>query len=52
MGSMDYRDFDQEIWDRELDEFVPAVVFDMHTPLVRGTQGYGGRCEQTASLGN
>ncbi len=33
MESIDYRDFDQEIWDRELDEFVPAVIFDMHTHL-------------------
>ena len=33
MGTIDYRDFDQEIWDKELNDFVPSLIYDMHTHL-------------------
>ena len=33
VGTIDYRDFDREIWDNELNDFVPALIFDMHTHL-------------------
>ncbi len=33
MANVDYTEFDQEIWDRELEDFVPPVVYDMHTHI-------------------
>ena len=33
MGTIDYRDFDRDIWERELEDFVPSVVYDMHTHM-------------------
>ena len=29
----DYTDFDRDIWEKELEEFVPSVVYDMHTHI-------------------
>ena len=28
-----YNDFDREFWNRELEDFVPKKVYDMHTHL-------------------
>ena len=33
MANVDYTEFDQEIWDRELEDFVPPVIYDMHTHI-------------------
>ena len=33
MGKLDYRDFDRDIWEKELEDFVPSVVYDMHTHM-------------------
>ena len=33
MAKVDYTEFDQEFWDRELEAFVPPVVYDMHTHI-------------------
>ena len=33
MGTIDYRDFDRDIWESELEDFVPSVVYDMHTHM-------------------
>ncbi len=33
MQEFGYRPFDREIWDKELENFVPDVVFDMHTHM-------------------
>ena len=33
MEKIDYRDFDRDIWERELEDFVPSVVYDMHTHI-------------------
>ena len=30
MAMIDYRDFDRDIWEKELEDFVPTVVYDMH----------------------
>ena len=31
MGKIDYNDYDREIWEKELEEYVPDVIYDMHT---------------------
>lgn len=31
MSMIDYNDFDREIWEKELEEYVPSVIYDMHT---------------------
>lgn len=33
MAEVEYRGFDREIWERELAEFVPAELYDMHVHL-------------------
>ena len=33
MTNTDYLDFDRRIWEEELEEFVPSVVYDMHTHM-------------------
>ena len=33
MTAFTYQDFDRQLWDQELDDFVPATVYDMHTHL-------------------
>ncbi len=33
MHTMDYQAFDREIWDAELSDFVPGVIYDMHTHM-------------------
>ena len=33
MSAIDYRDFDRDIWETELEEFVPAEIFDMHVHI-------------------
>ena len=33
MGTIDYRDFDRDIWESDLEDFVPSVVYDMHTHM-------------------
>jgi hypothetical protein len=33
MAEIDYLDFDRQIWEAELEEFVPAEVYDMHTHM-------------------
>ena len=32
-AEIDYLDFDRQIWEAELEEFVPAEVYDMHTHM-------------------
>jgi predicted TIM-barrel fold metal-dependent hydrolase len=33
MITHDYQDFDREIWDKELEDFVPSTIYDMHTHM-------------------
>ena len=33
MSTFDYLDFDREIWEKELTNFVPATIYDMHTHM-------------------
>ena len=33
MATFEYRDFDREIWDKELEDFVPSVIYDMHSHI-------------------
>ena len=33
MNPFDYVDFDRDIWDKELEDFVPPLVYDMHVHL-------------------
>jgi hypothetical protein len=33
MYTLDYQPFDQEIWEKELDDFIPDRVYDMHTHM-------------------
>ncbi len=33
METIDYRAFDREIWERELEDFVPSLIYDMHTHI-------------------
>ncbi|MEE3336464.1 MAG: amidohydrolase family protein [Candidatus Latescibacterota bacterium] len=33
MAQFDYIDFDREIWDAELEDFVPSTVYDMHVHM-------------------
>ena len=33
MAHFDYQDFDREIWDKDLEDFVPSTVYDMHTHM-------------------
>jgi len=33
MASIDYRNFDREIWEEELEDFVPRVIYDMHVHM-------------------
>lgn len=33
MSEFSYMDFDREIWDKELADFVPSTVYDMHTHM-------------------
>ena len=33
MAAFDYNEFDREIWDVELEDFVPSTVYDMHVHL-------------------
>lgn len=33
MNSFDYRPFDRQIWEEELEEFVPSQIYDMHIHL-------------------
>ena len=33
MPEFEYIDFDREIWERELEEFVPSTIYDMHTHI-------------------
>jgi len=33
MPEFTYIDFDRDIWEKELDDFVPQVVYDMHTHI-------------------
>ena len=33
MQAFDYRPFDRDIWEKELETFVPDVVYDMHTHM-------------------
>lgn len=33
MTTFEYRNFDREIWDKELEDFVPSVIYDMHTHI-------------------
>jgi len=33
MAEFDYLDFDRQIWEKELEGFVPSVVYDMHTHI-------------------
>jgi hypothetical protein len=32
-NKLTYNDFDREFWDRELEDFVPGKIYDMHTHL-------------------
>ncbi|MCY3665487.1 MAG: amidohydrolase family protein, partial [Gemmatimonadetes bacterium] len=33
MTTFTYQDFDRRLWERELEDFVPATVYDMHTHM-------------------
>ena len=33
MTNIDYREFDRQIWEEELEDFVPPLVYDMHTHM-------------------
>lgn len=33
MTEFEYQEFDREIWERELEDFVPSVVYDMHAHI-------------------
>jgi glutamate-1-semialdehyde 2,1-aminomutase len=33
MATVDYNDFDRDIWEKELEDFVPGVMYDMHTHM-------------------
>lgn len=33
MEVMDYREFDRKIWEKELENFVPNLIYDMHTHI-------------------
>ena len=33
MAAFEYWEYDREIWDKELEAFVPGVVYDMHTHM-------------------
>ena len=33
MAAFEYKPFDREIWDKELENFVPPVLYDMHTHI-------------------
>ena len=33
MANFDYQDFDREIWNKDLEDFVPSTVYDMHTHM-------------------
>ncbi len=33
MAHFDYQDLDREIWDKDLEDFVPSTVYDMHTHM-------------------
>ena len=33
MAELTYTDFDREIWDKDLEDFVPDTVYDMHTHM-------------------
>ena len=33
MTNIDYREFDRQIWEEELEDFVPSLVYDMHTHM-------------------
>ena len=33
MTPPDYTDLDREIWERELENFVPPLIYDMHTHM-------------------
>lgn len=33
MSALTYDEFDREIWEKELEDFVPATVYDMHTHM-------------------
>ena len=33
MTAFTYQDFDRQLWDQELEDFVPTTVYDMHTHL-------------------
>ena len=33
MAEFEYLDFDREIWENELEDFVPSIVYDMHSHI-------------------
>lgn len=33
MAEFEYLDFDREIWEKELEDFVPSIVYDMHSHI-------------------
>ena len=33
MAEFEYLDFDREIWEKELEDFVPPIVYDMHSHI-------------------
>ncbi len=37
MTNIDYREFDRQIWEEELEDFVPSLVYDMHTHMWSGS---------------
>ncbi|MFH1569618.1 MAG: amidohydrolase family protein, partial [Gemmatimonadota bacterium] len=48
MADIDYRDFDRDLWERELEGFVPPVVYDMHAHM--WSEAHRGRADDS-SLG-
>jgi hypothetical protein len=43
VGAIDYRPFDRDLWEKELEGFVPGLIYDMHTHL--WSEAHRGRLE-------
>jgi len=46
MTEFSYTDFDRDIWDRELADFVPAVLYDMHAHM--WSQAHAGEADESS----
>lgn len=46
MNEYDYTDFDRDIWERELADFVPAVIYDMHAHM--WSEAHAGQADESS----